>query len=198
MQTSRLFTLLPEEYVCTPDGMEIDKDGNLIVSCPNYADDNMSGCVIRIDKDKNISKWFDVPVHPQTGIARNMGIAFDKEWNMYICDNQAWSGKEELAWKGRLLKVIFDEDGNVKDWYTIADGMEHPNGVRIYKDYMYVTQSYLTKVEDPSGKLVSCVYRFPLDAKDIQITNTMHDEYIFTTFVTKNPACQYGAAPPCR
>ena len=55
MQTSRLFTLLPEEYVCTPDGMEIDKDGNLIVSCPNYADDNMSGCVIRIDKDKNIS-----------------------------------------------------------------------------------------------------------------------------------------------
>ena len=193
MQTSRLFTLLPEEYVCTPDGMEIDKDGNLIVSCPNYADDNMSGCVIRIDKDKNISKWFDVPVHPQTGIARNMGIAFDKEWNMYICDNQAWSGKEELAWKGRLLKVIFDEDGNVKDWYTIADGMEHPNGVRIYKDYMYVTQSYLTKVEDPSGKLVSCVYRFPLDDKDIQITNTMDDEYIFTTFVTKNPACQYGA-----
>ena len=112
---------------------------------------------------------------------------------MYICDNQALSGKEELAWKGRLLKVIFDEDGNVKDWYTIADGMEHPNGVRIYKDYMYVTQSYLTKVEDPSGKLVSCVYRFPLDAKDIQITNTMDDEYIFTTFVTKNPACQYGA-----
>ena len=193
MQTSRLFALLPEEYVCTPDGMEIDKDGNLIVSCPNYADDNMSGCVIRIDKDKNISKWFDVPVHPQTGIARNMGIAFDKEWNMYICDNQAWSGKEELAWKGRMLKVIFDEDGNVKDWYTIADGMEHPNGVRIYKDYMYVTQSYLTKVEDPSGKLVSCVYRFPLDAKDIQITNTLDDEYIFTTFVTKNPACQYGA-----
>ena len=37
MQTSRLFTLLPEEYVCTPDGMEIDKNGDLIVSCPNFA-----------------------------------------------------------------------------------------------------------------------------------------------------------------
>lgn len=193
MQESRLFTLLPEEYVCTPDGMEIDKDGNLIVSCPNYADDNMSGCVIRIDKEKNISKWFDVPVHPETGIARNMGIAFDDEWNMYICDNQGWSGKEELQWKGRMLKVMFHEDGSVKDWYTVADGMEHPNGVRIYKNYMYVTQSYLTKVPGPDGKLVSCVYRIPLDAKDLVMTNTLDDEYIFTTFVTHNPRCQYGA-----
>lgn len=193
MQESRLFTLLPEEYVCTPDGMEIDREGNLIVSCPNYADDEMSGCVIRIDKNKNITKWFDVPVHPETGVARNMGIAFDKDWNMFICDNQPWCGREEFAWKGRMLKVIFDEEGRVQDWYTVADGMEHPNGVRIYKNYMYVTQSYLTKVKDSSGNLVSCVYRFPLDARDIKITNTMDDEYIFTTFVTKNPRCQYGA-----
>ena len=92
-----------------------------------------------------------------------------------------------------MLKVIFDEEGRVQDWYTVADGMEHPNGVRIYKDYMYVTQSYLTKVKDSSGNLVSCVYRFPLDARNIKITNTMDDEYIFTTFVTKNPRCQYGA-----
>lgn len=193
MQESRLFTLLPEEYVCTPDGMEIDREGNLIVSCPNYADDEMSGCVIRIDKNKNITKWFDVPVHPETGVARNMGIAFDKDWNMFICDNQPWCGREEFAWKGRMLKVIFDEEGRAQDWYTVADGMEHPNGVRIYKDYMYVTQSYLTKVKDSSGNLVSCVYRFPLDARNIKITNTMDDEYIFTTFVTKNPRCQYGA-----
>ena len=193
MQESRLFTLLPEEYVCTPDGMEIDREGNLIVSCPNYADDEMSGCVIRIDKNKNITKWFDVPVHPETGVARNMGIAFDKDWNMFICDNQPWCGREEFAWKGRMLKVIFDEEGRVQDWYTVADGMEHPNGVRIYKDYMYVTQSYLTKVKDSSGNLVSCVYRFPLDARNIKITNAMDDEYIFTTFVTKNPRCQYGA-----
>ena len=32
MQTSKLFTLLPEELVCTPDGMAIDRDGNLILS----------------------------------------------------------------------------------------------------------------------------------------------------------------------
>ena len=191
MQKSRLFAILPE-YVCTPDGMEIDKNGDLILSCPNFADDNMAGCVVRIDKDKNISKWFDVPVDPETGIARNMGIAFDKEYNMFICDNQPWSGKEELQWKGRILKVIFDANRNVADSYVVASGMEHPNGIRIYGNYMYVTQSYLTKVKHESGKLVSCVYRFPLDAKDIAITNTMEDKYIFDTFVTNNPNCQYG------
>ena len=154
--------------------------------------DKVSGCVIRIDRDKNISKWFDVPVHPETGLARNMGIAFDDEWNMYICDNQGWSGKPEMEWKGRMLKIIFDEKRNVKDWKTVAYGMEHPNGVRILHGSMYLTQSCLTKEKDPSGCLISCVYRFPLDAENIEITNTLDDPNILTTFVTYNPDCQYG------
>ena len=89
MKDTTLFALLPE-YVCTPDGMAIDQNGDLIVSCPNYAQDDMSGCMIRIDKDHNITKWFDVPVHPETGLARNMGIEFDEEGYLYICDNQGW------------------------------------------------------------------------------------------------------------
>ncbi len=193
MQKSKLFTLLPEEYVCTPDGMEIDKNGDLIVSCPNFAQDDMPGCVIRITKEKIIHKWFDVPVHPDTGIARNMGIAFDDKYNMYICDNQGWSGKPELESKGRVLKIIFDENRQMKDWHTVAYNMEHPNGVRIYGNYMYVTQSCMTKVHDKSGKLVSGVYRFPLDARNIEIINTLEDPDLFVTFVTHNERCQYGA-----
>ncbi len=192
MKQPRLFTLLPEEYVSTPDSMAVDWNGDLILSCPNYATDDMSGCIVRIDKNKNITKWFDVPVHPETGIARNMGIIFDKDWNLYICDNQGWSGKPELAFKGRMLKVSFNDDGTVKKCVTMATGMEHPNGVKVYGDYIYVTQSYLTKVHSDDG-LMSCVYRFPLDAENIEITNTLADEpYIFATFVTRNPVCVYG------
>lgn len=76
MQTSKLFTLLPEELVCTPDGMAIDRDGNLILSCPNFADLSMPSCVLKIDKDRNIKKWFDVPRNEYTGEARAMGIEF--------------------------------------------------------------------------------------------------------------------------
>jgi len=51
----------------------------------------------------------------------------------------------------------------------------------------------LSKVKDPSGKLVSCVYRFGLDERDIEVTNTLDDKHIIATFVTRNPQVQYGA-----
>jgi sugar lactone lactonase YvrE len=193
MKESKLLCLLPEEYVCTPDGMEIDKDGNLVLSCPNFAQDDMSGCVVRITKDGKVSKWFDVPVHPETGVARNMGIAFDDDWNLYLCDNQGWRERPELLYKGRVLKVTADDVGRIREVAVVAYNMEHPNGVRIRDGYMYVTQSYLHPATDEGSKLVSCVYRFGLDEKDVKIMNTLEDGHIFATFITQNPDCQYGA-----
>jgi len=190
MLQSELFVALPE-YISTPDSMEIDRHGNLVLSCPNFAD-GQPGIVARITKEGVVSKWFDVPVHPETGAARNMGLAFDGENNLYICDNQGWSGAPEVAFKGRILKISFNEDDSFKSWVTVADGMEHPNGIRIKDGYMYVTQSFLSKVKDPSGCLVSCVYRFGLDEENIKVTNTLEDKHIFATFVTKNPDDQYG------
>ncbi|WP_373216624.1 SMP-30/gluconolactonase/LRE family protein [Ruminococcus sp. 5_1_39BFAA] len=192
MIESKLFCVLPE-YICTPDGMAVDKYGNLVLSCPNYAQDDLSGCVVKIDTKGNVTKWFDVPVHPETGIARNMGIAFDDDWNVYLCDNQGWSEREDLLFKGRILKITVDDDGNISRCVEVAKNMEHPNGIRIRGNYMYVTQSYLHPVKREDGKLVSCVYRFGLDEENIDITNTLEDKHIFATFVTQNPDCQYGA-----
>ena len=191
MLESKLFTLLPE-YVCTPDGMAIDSDGNLTLSCPNFADDQVPGCLVKIDKEKHITKWVDVPVEEETGIACPMGIAFGPDGDIYICDNQGWSGKEELQFKGRMLRLRIENSKVVKTT-VVAYGMEHPNGVRILGDHMYVTQSLLSKVNDPSGLLVSCVYKFHLDDENIQVTNTLDDKNILTTFITRNPECQYGA-----
>ena len=193
MKKPTLFTALPEEFVCTPDGMEIDKNGDLIISCPNYADRKLSGCVLRVTKDRKISKWFDVILHPETGVARNMGIAFDKDYNLYICDNQGWYEEEEVLFKGRVLKVKFHEDGTVKQTTVVAEHMEHPNGIRIKGNYMYLTQSYLHRQKTESGKLMSCVYRFRLEDENLQMKNTLEDPQIFATFLTENPDCQYGA-----
>ena len=38
------------EYISTPDGMTIDSEGNLILACPNYADQTLPGCILKIDK----------------------------------------------------------------------------------------------------------------------------------------------------
>lgn len=191
MQESRLFCVLPD-YICTPDGMAVDQKGDLVLSCPNYAEDDISGCVVKIDRKGNVKKWFDVPVHPETGVARNMGIAFDEEWNVYLCDNQGWSEREDLLYKGRILKLTVDEEGNILKTTVVAKNMEHPNGIRIRDGYMYVTQSYMHPEKREDGKLVSGVYRFALDEEDVDVTNTLKDPNLFVSFVTENPDCQYG------
>ncbi len=190
MVKSNLFAKLPD-YVSTPDGMAIDPDGNLILACPNYADQSMPGCILKIDKEKNIKKWFDVPVHEETGLASPMGIAFGPDGDLYICDNQGWPGKPELVRKGRILRIRLAGDKIIKTT-VVAKNMEHPNGMRIKDGYLYVTQSTMEKVEHPSGKLVSCVYRFGLNDENIEIKNTLEDKNILTTFVTENPDNQYG------
>lgn len=192
MQQSKLFCILPD-YVCTPDGMEIDQYGNLVLSCPNFADDALSGCVVKIDKAGSVKKWFDVPVLEETGVARNMGIAFDSEYNVYLCDNQGWSERPELLYKGRVLRLKVDDEGNILESRVVAWGMEHPNGIRIRGNYMYVTQSYLHPIHHESGKLVSGVYRFALDEENVKVNNDLSDKNLFATFVTENPDCQYGA-----
>ncbi|MDY3304755.1 MAG: phage head-tail adapter protein, partial [Clostridia bacterium] len=190
MKKSTLFATLPA-YVSTPDGMAIDAENNLILACPNYAVPDMPGCILKIDADKNIRKWFDVPVSEETGVARPMGIAFGPDGDLYICDNQGWSGLPELTRKGRILRVRLDGDRIVKTT-VVAKHMEHPNGMRIRDGYVYVTQSTLELVKDLSGKMVSCVYRFRLDDENIDVTNTLDDANILTTFITQNPDDQYG------
>lgn len=190
MQEPRLFTLLPE-YVCTPDGMAIDEDGKLILACPNFADSSKPGCILKINEKKEIQKWVDVPILEETGHAFPMGIAFGPDWDLYVIDNQGWSGAPELIFKGRILRLRI-RDNKVVKTTVVAHGMEHPNGMRIHRNHVYVTHSMLSKVKDPSGLLVSCVYKFRLDDEDIEITNTLEDKNILTTFITHNKDIQYG------
>jgi sugar lactone lactonase YvrE len=192
MQEPKLFVLLPD-YVSTPDGMEIDKHGNLILSCPNFANPSQSGTIVKISLTGDVRKWFDVPVHPETGVARNMGIAFGPDGDLYICDNQGWSGEKNLQFKGRILRVRVNDEGEIVRAVCVAEDMEHPNGIKIWGDSIFVTQSIMTKVKHESNKLVSCVYKFKLNDKNIRITNTLADPNILTTFITLNPDVQYGA-----
>ena len=78
--------------------MAVDADGTLILACPNYADPSTPGCLLKISKDRTIAKWVDVPVHPETGCARPMGIAFGPDGDIYVCDNQAGRARK-TCWK---------------------------------------------------------------------------------------------------
>jgi sugar lactone lactonase YvrE len=196
MQKPRLFARLPD-YVNTPDGMAIDSAGNLVLACPNFADPAMPGCLLKFDQDRRVSKWVDVPVNPKTGHAFPMGIAFGPDGDLYVVDNQGWTNPSAAKcpgypFEGRILRLRI-RDNKVVKTTVVAHGMEHPNGMRINRNHLYVTHSMLSKVKDPSGLLVSCVYRFRLEDENIAVTNTLEDRNIFTTFLTHNLDIQYGA-----
>lgn len=190
MYISKKYATLPESLVSTTDATAIDWNGNFILSCPNFATDDLSGCVLKITPKGKISKWFDVPVNPETGIARNMGIAFDDEWNLYVCDNQGWSGKEELVDQGRLLKLKINDNGTILSSTVMAKHMHHPNGVAILNNRIFVTQS--EQNDQPSQYFKSALYVFDTNDKNIDISNTDKDRNIFSTFITKNSEVLYG------
>jgi len=193
MLTPKLFAKLPEDIAVTPDAMAIDSKGRLILSCPNYADPSKRGCLLRFGEDQVPEKWADIPLHPATGKAFPMGIAFGPDGDLYVVDNQGWSGAPDLQFHGRILRLTITEEGEVVRTRVLARNMEHPNGIRIRDGYLYATQSTLSKVKDPSGLLMSCVYKFSLDDENVEVTNTLDDPNIWTTFLTYNLDVQYGA-----
>ena len=192
MQQSELFLVLPD-YCPTPDGMAVAPNGDLILACPNFADQTYPACVMRITKDGQISKWFDVPVLPETGLACPMGIAFGANGDLFICDNQGWTGSEAGANQGRLLRLTFDEQNRIKDTIVVARNMEHPNGVRVRNGKLYVTQSLLTADQYPDKRMRSAVYRFDINDRDIVVANSERDPNLLVTFITQNVDCAYGA-----
>lgn len=171
--------------------MAIAPNGDLVVTCPNFADQSQGAWIIRIDKQLNVRKWVQVPPLELTGVACPMGIAFGPDGDVYLVDNQSWMGTPEGQFQGRILRLRIKGD-RIETLTEVATGMEHPNGIRYHNGHLYVTQSLMTKVEDPSGLMVSGLYRFPADAANVQVSNTLGDAHLIATFVTENTFCQYG------
>jgi len=62
----------------TPDGMAIAPDGNLLLTCPNYADQSVKACILKIDKAYNVSLFYEFPAYEPTGVVCPMGIDSDR------------------------------------------------------------------------------------------------------------------------
>jgi sugar lactone lactonase YvrE len=190
----QLLVSLPEDCP-TPDGMAVDADGNLVVACPNFADPTKPGCLIKIDRQRRVTKWVDAPPLAETGRAYPMGIAFGPDGDLYVCDNQNWptgNGERGEINQGRLLRLRI-RDGKIERTTVIARGISHPNGVRVRSGQVYITVSLLPKIKRDDGLLVSGVYRFGMNDQDVAVTNTAEDKNLLVTFVTQNRDCQYGA-----
>jgi len=191
---SKLLVCLPDDCP-TPDGMAVDAEGNLVVACPNYADPSKPACLVKVDRQGQVRHWVTVPPLAETGRACPMGIAFGPEGELYVCDNQNWptgNGPAGELNQGRLLRLVI-RGNRIEKITVVAQGISHPNGVRVHQGHVYITVSMLPKVKRDDRLLVSAVYRFRLHDEGITLTNTLADPNLLATFVTQNRDCQYGA-----
>jgi len=190
----RLLVTLPDTCP-TPDGMAVDAEGNLVVACPNFADTAQPGCLIRVDRQRRITPWVNVPPLAETGRAFPMGIAFGPDGDLYVCDNQNWptgNGPDGELNQGRLLRLRI-RGARIERTTVVAHQISHPNGVRVHEGHVYITVSLLPKIRRDDKLLVSGVYRFRLDDEGVALSNTLADPNLLVTFVTQNRDCQYGA-----
>ena len=188
---AELFYKFPE-FVNVPDGFCQAPWGDILLSCPNYADNSHPALILKITPDNQVRIWAVCPIDPATGVAGPMGMEFGDDGNLYIADNQGWGDGKTM---GRVLRILVNKEHRPVGAEVVAYNIGHPNGIRVHEGFIYVSHSMIEKAED--GKLLSGVYRFPLDAKNIKATNSVKDPYVFGIIKTENPDCQYGIDGIC-
>ncbi len=173
---AKLLTNLPTDYN-TPDGAAIDKNGNIILSIPNFSNEQLikagkikkpsPALMAKLDKNNKITPWYKFSkkdLHPDTGKIGPMDAAFGPDGNLYIADMQIfWNGEH----KSRLLRVNM-KDGKPVNMDVVVEGFIVANGVAWKDKTLFVSETILahtpkTKKGQKKPALKSGVYAFTLD-----------------------------------
>ncbi len=202
---ARLFAVLPKEFCVTPDTFCHAPWGDMLLSCPNYADPAMPRIILSINEQNDVRLWGVFPSNPAYSISTEpgklsaqsgpMGMEFGPDGNLYVVDNPGWyadpfSADENFPY-GRVLRILV-KDKRPVGAEVVAFNLTHPNDVKIRDGWIYVSHSMLAKEGDT---IVSAVYRFPLDARNVKVGNTVNDPEIIALFrTTKIP---YGIDGIC-
>ena len=196
---AELFAELPPEICVTPDSFVIAPWGDMLLSCPNYADPEMPRVIMSISPENKIRLWSIFPNNPNYKISTEpgklsslcgpMGMEFGPDGNLYVVDNVGWYG-DPLAGdpdfqSGRILRILVKNNRPVGA-EVVAYNLSHPNDIKIKDGWIYVSHSMLAKEGEDGKTLVSAVYRFPLDAQNVRVSNTLDDpQTVVTTRTTK-------------
>jgi sugar lactone lactonase YvrE len=178
--------VLPD-YCNTPDAMAVLPDGNIILSVPNFTDPTSPGVLMKITPNDEVSLFCKLPLHPQTGRVYPMGVRQAPAGDLYVADCQCM---DETPNNARLLcvRVAGGRPGKVE---VVAHGLNVANGVAIRDGFVYVTDSDRGKTGD--GAVLSTVYRFRLEERDVQIKPGRDDPHLVATMKTVCKEIPVGA-----
>jgi sugar lactone lactonase YvrE len=193
LATPRLLVELPAECN-TPDGMCLLADGSIVVSVPNFNDPAAPPLLARISADNKAEVFHRFPT-PYPGLKKGvdrigpMGIARDPaSGDLYMADNQFSPDRprESRLWRLKL------RDGKIAGMSLVASGLNIANGVAVHGGHVYLTESTLEQVYDPTMK--SAVLRFGLAEENVRIAKAMEtDPHVLATFESKKKEWPFGA-----
>ena len=201
---AKLLVELPDKYD-TPDGMCLLPNGEVLVAVPNVnswlmpgekEEQNPPPVIIKIKKDNTFEKYYDPPRHPKTGTAFTFGMCVDPEGeNLYITDLQWFANPADPGYNSRVLRIPLDENCNpAGDPVVVVEGLIIANAVIIRDGWLYVSDTIMTPITDPSKPLVSGVFRVRLEEEGTQLTTPLIDDpHLIGTIESKNTAIGFGA-----
>jgi len=172
-----LFSSL-NETITTPDGLALALDKQSVwLSVPNYSSFDKNGAkIVQLNKSGEIiSEFKDLPLNPVTNLVHPMGLEFAEDGNLYIADNQLFSGKPT---ESRLLRVIF-KDGKPEKTEVLVEGLGLANAIRVHNGKVYVTDTVIpSENENLSGIYVFDISKF----NNTPIKIIENDSHLLTTF----------------
>jgi sugar lactone lactonase YvrE len=138
-----------------PDGMTVNpKTGEIILAVPVIGDKG-NASLLKIDAEDNVSNYFELPAHPETGRVTPLGIAFAPDGNLYVADSQCLGGNPNH--KSRVLRVVHEEGKPIRT-DVLVTGITQANGLEIFGDKIYVAETQVDPmiVEMPMTSGVFC------------------------------------------
>jgi DNA-binding beta-propeller fold protein YncE len=189
LKTPKIGVDLPDKYN-TPDGMTVDAQNNIILSCPNFNDPNFPAVMLKVGPDDKVTELVKLTGAPGIGKAGPLGVTIGSDGNLYIADNPAFGVDKHLA---RLLRVVM-KDGKAEKIEVVATNFINSNGVAAKGDWIYVCESKLDPNVNP---MPSGVYGFKISeldaAKPIVLLPGGKDPHLAIQFTTKNKEWKVGA-----
>nr|ABM53559.1 conserved hypothetical protein [uncultured bacterium CBNPD1 BAC clone 905] len=169
-----------DETCQTPDGMALDKKGNLYLSVTNPTTFEKFGSkILTFDKNDKPITWFDkLPLHPEIKRVHPMGMEFGPDGNLYVIDNQCFARKADIS---RLIRVIV-KDGKPIESEVLVEGFNFSDGLRWFKNRIYITDASF-KNSTESG-----IYSFSLEELNknkIVLDVSNKQKYLISTFRLK-------------
>ncbi len=191
----RLAFRLPKQYQ-SPAGMSIGDDNCVYLAVNNAGAGSKfkhPAKILRITPEDELQEVATLPAHSVTKVASPVGLAFAKNGNLYVSDNQGI--KTSAPGQSRLLRVTFDK-GRFSECHTVAFGLNEVGGLACRGDYVYICDARI----DTKYPLFSGVYRFNRSelhaSKPLPVTG-LSDPHLILTLKTYNKAHQLGARSLC-